>query len=60
MKTIHRTAYAAIGIALAAPAAMANFMDPGYWTGSEATSNPYAFENMKCEWYDGEGGVFPG
>lgn len=60
MKTIRKTAFAAIGLALAAPLATADFMDPDYWTGSEATSNPYAFENMKCEWYDGEGGVFDG
>jgi len=60
MKTIRNTAFAAIGLALAAPLAMADFMDPDYWTGSEATSNPYAFENMKCEWYDGEGGVYDG
>ena len=60
MKMTSKTAFAAIGFALAAPLAMADFMDPDYWTGSEATSNPYAFENMKCEWYDGEGGVYPG
>jgi hypothetical protein len=60
MKTIRKTAFAAIGLAMAAPLATADFMDPDYWTGSEATSNPYAFENMKCEWYDGEGGVFDG
>jgi len=60
MKTIHRTAFAAIGVALAAPAALADFIDPDYWTGDEGTSNPYAYQNMKCEWYDGEGNIFDG
>ena len=46
MKTIRKTAFAAIGLAMAAPLATADFMDPDYWTGSEATSYPYAFENM--------------
>jgi hypothetical protein len=60
MKMKSRTLYAAIGLALAAPVALASFVDPDYWTGDEATSNPYAYENMKCEWYDGEGGVYDG
>ena len=60
MKTTSRTAYAAIGLLVAAPLAMADFIDGDYWTGDEATSNPYAYQNMKCEWYDGEGNVYDG
>jgi hypothetical protein len=26
----------------------------------EQTANPYAFENLECAWYDGEGTVLPG
>jgi hypothetical protein len=26
----------------------------------EQEANPYAVENMACEWYDGEGGIVPG
>jgi len=32
---------------------------PDDWT-TEQSANPYAFENLKCEWYDGEGGVTEG
>ena len=42
MKTICRTAYAAFGLSLVAPAAMAI---------GTIDYNPYAFENMPCdEW----------
>jgi len=60
MKTIRKTACAAIGLALAAPLTMADYIDPTYWTGDEGTSNPYAYQNMKCEWYDGEGNIYDG
>ena len=32
---------------------------PGDFPG-EATANPYAFENLACQWYDGEGGATDG
>lgn len=60
MKTTSLRVSAAIGLLAAAPLAMADWMDPDYWTGDEATSNPYAFQNMKCEWYDGLGNVYDG
>lgn len=60
MKTTSLRVSAAIGLLAAAPLAMADFVDPGYWTGDEATSNPYAYQNMKCEWYDGEGNIYDG
>jgi len=62
MKTTSLRAYAAVGLLAAAPAALAitGSIGESNWTGSEATSNPYDVSNMKCEWYDGEGGVFEG
>jgi hypothetical protein len=42
MKTIPKTAYAALGLSMIAPAALAV-------TGDSIDYNPYAFENMECE-----------
>jgi len=47
---------------MVAPAAWAivGSIGESNWTGSETDSNPFDVSNMKCEWYDGEGGVFEG
>jgi len=60
MKTTSLRNVTAFGLLAAAPLAMADYIDPGYWTGDEATSNPYAYQNMKCEWYDGLGNIYDG
>ena len=62
MKKTNLLVTAAIGIGVAAPAALAStgIIGESNWTGNEATANPYDISNMKCEWYDGEGGVTEG
>jgi len=61
MKTTSVIAKVALGLAIAPSAwAITGSIGESNWTGSEATANPYDISNMKCEWYDGEGGVYPG